>query len=61
MAHQEWLAEILFDAREEVQKWPEWKRSDDVKREFPKLYAGRREKSENVPASHEASKEKIEI
>lgn len=48
MAKQDWLAEILRDASEQVQKWPEWKRSDDVKRELPKLYAGKGGTSEEI-------------
>lgn len=34
-----WLDEILQNAREAVLKWPAWKRSDYVLREFPEAYA----------------------
>ena len=61
MAKQDWLAEILRDASEQVQKWPEWKRSDDVKREFPKLYAGKDDTSEEISVRPAAIKEKIKM
>lgn len=31
-----WLAYVLKDASEKVSQWPEWLRSDDVKREVRK-------------------------
>jgi hypothetical protein len=51
--HKNWLVEILNDAIAQVRQWPEWKRSDYVKREFPELYGSTR-KSHMKDVSFEA-------
>lgn len=38
-----WLADVLTDVQEEVARWPEWKRSDEVRREILKLDEQNRE------------------
>jgi hypothetical protein len=38
MAQQDnWLSDILKETSEQVRKWPDWLRSDDIKREVHRL------------------------
>jgi hypothetical protein len=42
----DWLSDVLTEVREEVGKWPDWKRSDEVRRELRKLEERKSDPSE---------------
>ena len=53
----EWLSEVFREVREEVEKWPEWKRSDEVRRELRRLDESKREAPRETPAPATMKKE----
>lgn len=45
----DWLTEVFDEVREQVQKWPEWKRSAEVRRELRKLEEHKRATQGDAP------------
>ena len=46
----DWLSDVLREVREDVSQWPDWKRSDEVRRELRKLGSEQQEKTVQAPS-----------
>jgi len=49
MHKSDWLSDVFKEVRDQVEKWPEWKRSDEVRRELRKLDERKREAEREMP------------
>jgi hypothetical protein len=51
------VLDVMKEARAEVDQWPEWKRSDDVRQALRELEERKRAAQQRAPAQAEGKKE----